>query len=118
MVSVYELSAAKVDVEVELAFLREQTLRTRTEAVASRRQVLRAREALTQAEQRLEAARRTREAQYKRYQGGEASLLELLDAEAVEQDARSRRIATLRELALSLIALLDATGTLEQRLNS
>jgi outer membrane protein len=116
--SAYGLRAAKADLETELALLREQTLRTRAEAVTGRGQVLRAREALAQAEQILEAARSTREAQYKRYQGGEASLLELLDAEAVEQEARSRRITTLRDLELSRITLLDAMGMLEDLLAS
>jgi outer membrane protein len=118
LTSAYELRAAKADVEIELALLREQILRARAEAVTGHGQVSRAREALAQAEQILEAARSTREAQYRRYQGGEASLLELLDAEAVEQEARSRRITTLRDLELSRIALLDAMGMLEDRLAS
>jgi outer membrane protein TolC len=110
------MRVARAQLEVERVLLDEQSLAVRTEAIVARRDVERAEAALAQAVDVLAAAATTRDAQHRRYQVGEASLLELLDAEALEQEARSRRILAQRELELSRIALLDATGSLAERL--
>ncbi|HKP55142.1 MAG TPA: TolC family protein [Polyangiales bacterium] len=60
----------------------------------------------------LEAAEVAREAQNGRYLTGLASLLELLDAEDLEQDARERRIETTRDEAIARAQLLAACGEL------
>lgn len=110
------MHAVSAELDVERWVLREVALRTHAAAITNRREVARAREALSQADQIFAAAHSTREAQYRRYEVGEASLIELLDAEDVEQEARSRRILAQRDVELSRIALLDAMGLLESRL--
>jgi outer membrane protein len=52
----------------------------------------------------------TREAQNDRYRVGVGSLLELLDAESLEQDARLRRIEAERDEAIASARLLAACG--------
>lgn len=52
----------------------------------------------------------TREAQNDRYRVGVGSLLELLDAESLEQDARQRRIEAERDEAIASARLLAACG--------
>lgn len=54
----------------------------------------------------------TREAQNDRYRVGVGSLLELLDAESLEQDARLRRIEAERDEAIASARLLAACGLL------
>lgn len=111
-----DVRLALAELEVEITTLRDTLLNAHTAALVGQREVVTAREALAQAIQILEAATSARDAQSRRYEAGEASLLELLDAEQVEQDARSRRILAQRELSLARIALMDALGTLKQRL--
>jgi outer membrane protein TolC len=101
---------------VEHEGLATQELATRGQAALAHIELTRASAELEQAQKILEAARVTREAQHRRYSVGEASLLELLDAEAVEQEARARRILSLRDRELACIRLLDAAGLLSERL--
>jgi outer membrane protein len=60
------------------------------------------------------AAQVTRAAQEQRYRGGQASLLELLDAEELEQRARRQRIEADRDLQLARVTLLAACGLIER----
>jgi outer membrane protein TolC len=60
----------------------------------------------------LDAAQVTREAQNGRYVAGLGSLLELLDAEDLEQQARQRRIEAERDQAIASAQLLAACGLL------
>lgn len=60
----------------------------------------------------LNAAGRTRQAQEGRYEAGLASLLELLDAEALEQQARQQSIEARRNEATATLRLLAACGVL------
>jgi outer membrane protein TolC len=60
----------------------------------------------------LEAAQVTREAQYGRYAAGVGSLLELLDAEDLEQQARQQRIEAERDESIASAQLLSACGVL------
>jgi outer membrane protein TolC len=66
------------------------------------------------AEAVLAAARVTREAQNGRYRTGLASLLELLDAENLEQEARQRRIEAERDHQIAGARLLSACGILHR----
>jgi outer membrane protein TolC len=59
-----------------------------------------------------EAAQVAREAQNGRYLAGLSSLLELLDAEDLEQKARQRRIEARRDEAVAVVRLLGACGLL------
>jgi outer membrane protein len=60
----------------------------------------------------LEAAQVTREAQTGRYTAGVGSLLELLDAEDLEQQARQQRIEAERDERIAAAQLLFACGML------
>jgi outer membrane protein len=60
----------------------------------------------------LEAAQVTREAQNGRYAAGVGSLLELLDAEDLEQQARQRRIEAERDESIASAQLQSACGML------
>jgi outer membrane protein len=60
----------------------------------------------------LEAAQVTREAQNGRYTAGVGSLLELLDAEDLEQQARQARIEAERDESIASAQLLSACGML------
>lgn len=91
-------------------------LSVRAEAVDAAYAVQRAQAQLEQANQVLEAAAATRGAQQERYEAGIASLLELLDAEALEQNARRARIEALRGHDLTRAHLLAVCGTLGDRL--
>ncbi|HEX6240468.1 MAG TPA: TolC family protein, partial [Polyangiales bacterium] len=87
-------------------------LSIRAEVVDAAYAVRRANAQLEQATQILEAARATRTAQQERYGAGTASLLELLDAEALEQGARRTRIEAQRDFDLARARLLAVCGTL------
>jgi outer membrane protein TolC len=76
--------------------------------------VERTRAELERATQVLSAAEAAREAQNGRYRTGVASLLELLDAENVEQNARLDRITAERDHQLAHVRLLAATGLIRQ----
>lgn len=82
------------------------------EAVAAFYALSRAKTAHQQAVAVLEAAQVTREAQNGRYAAGVGSLLELLDAEDIEQQARQRRIETERDESIASAQLLNACGML------
>ncbi len=60
------------------------------------------------------AAQVTRVAQNERYRAGVASLLDLLDAEGVEQNARRQHIESLRDHRLARVRLLAICGQLER----
>jgi outer membrane protein len=60
----------------------------------------------------LSAAQVTREAQEGRYRAGLASLLELLDAEELEQEARQRKIESERDRSIASAHLAAACGVL------
>jgi len=62
----------------------------------------------------LGAAGITREAQNGRYRAGLASLLELLDAESLEQEARERRIQAERDYHIAEARLWAACGLLKR----
>lgn len=62
----------------------------------------------------LRIAEETREAQYGRYRTGVGSLLELLDAEGLEQQARQRRIEAARDANVAAARLLAACGVLDR----
>jgi outer membrane protein TolC len=62
----------------------------------------------------LEVARATSESQNGRYRSGMASLLELLDAENIEQDARRRRIEAERDHAIAAARLVAACGLIHR----
>lgn len=94
--------------------LQASELSIRGEAVETAYAAQRSRAQLEQAEQVLEAARATRTAQHERYGAGMASLLELLDAEALEQTARRSRIEAVRDNELARARVLGATGTVER----
>lgn len=97
--------------------LDETTLAIRKEAVETAYQVQRSAAALEQASQVLEAASVTRKAQLERYQAGVASLLELLDAETLEQTARRSRIEADRDHQIARARVLATTGGLERLLH-
>ncbi|HTU61402.1 MAG TPA: TolC family protein, partial [Polyangiales bacterium] len=96
--------------------LGEAELAVRREAVDAAYGEQRARALLEQTEQVLVAARATRTAQLERYQAGVASLLELLDAEELEQSARRARIEAARDHEIAKANVLAATGTLARLL--
>jgi outer membrane protein TolC len=82
------------------------------EAVQSAHAVIRAKTERDRAVAVLGAAEVTREAQNGRYKAGLASLLELLDAENLEQDARRRRIESDRDYQIASARLLSSCGLL------
>jgi len=92
--------------------LESTELSIRAEEVDASYGVRRAHAQLEQATQVLEAARATRAAQQERYGAGTASLLELLDAEALEQSARRARIEAARDYDLARARLLAVCGML------
>jgi outer membrane protein len=94
------LEATTLDIKAEVADASFGVQRTRAE--------------LESATQVLSAAEAAREAQNGRYQTGIASLLELLDAEAVEQNARFQRIQAERDHQIANVRLLAATGLIRQ----
>jgi outer membrane protein TolC len=102
-------SAAVVEAERALD---AAMLRVRNEAVAAAYAAQRAKVRLDQAEQVLAGAQVTRVSQNERYRAGVATLLELLDAEALEQAARLSRIEAQREYDIARARLLSATGTI------
>lgn len=83
-----------------------------TEAVAAYYALERARVEHQRAVAVLEAAQVTREAQNGRYAAGVGSLLELLDAEDLEQQARQQRIEAERDESIASAQLLSACGVL------
>ncbi|HEX6241332.1 MAG TPA: TolC family protein, partial [Polyangiales bacterium] len=90
------LEATTLDIKAEVAEASFAEERTRAE--------------LERATQVLSAAEAAREAQNGRYRTGVSSLLELLDAENVEQNARLDRITAERDHQLARVRLLAATG--------
>jgi outer membrane protein TolC len=117
--SIWRLAdGAAADVQVAASELADRELSARTQATLALGELARARAALEQARQVLQAAAATLSTQRRRYELGQATLLELLDAEAIEQDARSRVILAERDQDLSGISLLDATGFLLARLGA
>lgn len=62
----------------------------------------------------LAAATTTRQAQNERYRAGVSTLLELLDAEEIEQNARRGRIEAARDYDLARAQLLAVCGTIER----
>jgi outer membrane protein len=82
------------------------------EAVQSAHAVIRAKTERDRAIAVLGATEVTREAQNGRYKAGLASLLELLDAENLEQDARRRRIESDRDYQIASARLLSSCGLL------
>ena len=89
-------------------------LKVRNEAVAAALATQNAKTKLDQAEQVLAGAQVTRNSQNERYRAGVATLLELLDAEGLEQAARLARIEAEREYAIARARLLSATGMLHK----
>jgi outer membrane protein len=101
--------AAEVQAERE----RDNTLHAiKTDAVAAFHALQRAKLEHDRADEVLKSAQVTREAQNDRYRAGVASLLELLDAENLEQTARQRRIEAERDEAVASVQLLSTCGLL------
>jgi outer membrane protein len=88
------------------------TLDLRGQVVDAVFAVERAKKELERATEVLGAAAATREAQLGRYKAGVASLLELLDAESLEQNARLTRIETSRDYDVARARLLAVVGGL------
>jgi outer membrane protein len=86
--------------------------RVQNEAVAASYAAQAQQARLEQAEQVLAGAEVTRNAQNERYRAGVATLLELLDAEGVEQSARVSRIEARRDYEVARARLLSACGLL------
>jgi outer membrane protein TolC len=87
-------------------------LDVRAEVVDAAYQVQRTRAMLEQATQVLAAAEAARTAQNERYRAGVASLLDLLDAEGIEQTARRQRIEAERDQRIARVRLLAACGAI------
>jgi outer membrane protein len=87
----------------------------RTAVLVARTDVSRTQAELARVRHLREGALATLEAQRTRYELGAASLLELLDAQAVEQEARAQVIDAELAHALAQAELLGRAGTLEQR---
>jgi outer membrane protein len=102
--------AAVAQAERELA-ARQHAIAT--QAVAAAYAAARANSELERAIAVLHASETTREVQNGRYRAGVASMLELLDAENLEQQARRRRIEAERDHYLAGARLLWASGRLE-----
>ncbi|HEX5659424.1 MAG TPA: TolC family protein [Polyangiales bacterium] len=94
--------------------LEQQVLAVRAEVVDAAYQVQRARALVDQATQILAAAEAARTAQNERYRAGVASLLDLLDAEGVEQNARRQRIEAERDHRIARVRLLALCGEIDQ----
>ncbi|MET0283381.1 MAG: TolC family protein [Polyangiales bacterium] len=94
--------------------LEQQVLSVRAEVVDAAFQVKRARALVDQATQILAAAEAARTAQNERYRAGVASLLDLLDAEGVEQNARRQRIEAERDHRIARIRLLALCGEIDR----
>jgi len=88
-------------------------LSVRAEVVDAAYLVKRAHALVEQATQILAAAEAARTAQNERYQAGVASLLDLLDAEGIEQNARRQRIEAERDHRIARLRLLALCGTLD-----
>lgn len=69
---------------------------------------------LDRATETLAAATTTRQAQNERYRAGVSTLLELLDAEELEQNARRQRIEAARDYDLARAQLLAVCGTIDK----
>jgi outer membrane protein TolC len=89
-------------------------LEVRAQVVEAAYHVQRTRALLEQTTQILAAAQVTRVAQNERYRAGAASLLELLDAEAIEQNARRQRIEAERDHRVARLQLLATCGVLDE----
>jgi outer membrane protein TolC len=94
--------------------LEAQVLGVRAEVVEAAYQVQRGRAMLDQATQILAAAQAARTAQNERYRAGVASLLDLLDAEGVEQTARRQRIEAERDHRIARVRLLALCGEIDK----
>lgn len=89
-------------------------LAVRAETTATAFEVKRTRAALGQAMEVWNAAQAARTAQNARYKEGVATLLELLDAESVEQAARRQRIEALRDYRTAQTRLLAVCGVIDK----
>ncbi len=94
--------------------LEAQVLSVRAEVVEAAYQVQRARAMLDQSTQVHAAAEAARTAQNERYRAGVASLLDLLDAEGVEQNARRQRIEAERDHRIARVRLLALCGEIDR----
>lgn len=88
-------------------------LSVRAEVVEAAYRVKRTRAVLEQATQILAAAEAARSAQNGRYKAGVASLLDLLDAEEIEQNARRQRIEAARDQRIARVTLLALCGSID-----
>jgi outer membrane protein len=107
--------AAPADAAVALAQRQWEAERhaVASEAVAAAHGVVRAKIELERAAAVLQASETARDAQNGRYRAGLASLLELLDAENLAQQARRARIEAERDHRVAGARLLWASGRLE-----
>jgi multidrug efflux system outer membrane protein len=108
---------AKVTHEAVLEAQRQleaNILALRAEVAEATYAALRAQAQLAQAEEILSAASTARQAQNERYRAGAATLLELLDAEEIEQRARVTRIEVERDYHALRAALLAVCGVSER----
>ncbi|MDB4989359.1 MAG: transporter, partial [Myxococcaceae bacterium] len=106
-------SVTRGAIEEAQRLLETQLLSVRAEVVAAAYTVKRTRALLEQSTQILAGAEAARTAQNERYRAGVASLLDLLDAEGVEQNARRQRIEAARDHRVARITLLGLCGVID-----
>jgi outer membrane protein len=87
----------------------------RAEVVAAAYNAQRAKAQLDQAEQVHAATEVTRNAQEQRYKAGIASILELMDAEALEQTARIAHLEAARDYDIARARVLSTCGVLADK---
>jgi outer membrane protein len=103
--------AGVLEAQRQLKFVAQTVM---AEAVETSFLLQRAKTELDRAEAVLAAGRVTREAQNGRYRAGLASMLELLDAENLEQVARQQRIQAERDYRIASARLWAACGLLKR----
>jgi outer membrane protein len=106
-------NVTRSNVEEAQRQLERALLAVRAEVVDAAYQVQRTRALLEQASQVLAGAEAARTAQNERYRAGVASLLDLLDAEGLEQNARRARIEAARDQRVARVRLLAACGEID-----
>jgi outer membrane protein len=105
-------SVAAAETEEARRALGQAQLAVAAEAVAASYVAEQARNEVDRAGAVVEGTEAIREAQNERYRAGVGSIVELLDAEALEQEARAERILSHRDYAIAGTRLLSACGLL------
>ena len=110
----FKVDVSKAEIDEADRQLGATTFSVASEAVAAWYALEQAKADVERAEAVLSAAQAVTGAQESRYRAGMASLLDLLDVEATEQNARFARIAAHRDRALAAMRLLSACGLLRR----